>query len=89
LEECGTCLVFASFTLEFASELRKKDEKTSVWVAEELPKPHTLQNPHTHTYTHTHIHTHTPTHIKNNLKPSQYKLKQTQYKMYPNELVTV
>jgi len=44
---------------------------------------HTLQNPHkhthykTHTYTNTHTHAHT---LQNNIKPSQYKLKQTQCK---------
>jgi len=54
---------------------------------------HILQNyTHTHTYykthTYTHItkHTHTHTHtLQNNIKPPQYKLKQTQYKIYPNE----
>jgi len=30
LEECGPCPVFASFTLAFALQLRKKHEKTSV-----------------------------------------------------------
>jgi len=44
---------------------------------------HTLQKPHTHTHTHTqHI-------LQNNIKPPQYKLKQTQYKLYPNEIVTI
>jgi hypothetical protein len=53
---------------------------------------HTLQYPHkhthykTHTYTHTHTHTHT---LQNNIKPPQYKLKQTQHKLYPNETVTI
>jgi hypothetical protein len=27
--------------------------------------------------------------IQNNKKPPQYKLKQTQYKIYPNETVTI
>jgi len=31
-EECGPCSVFASFTLAFALELRKKHGKTSVTV---------------------------------------------------------
>jgi len=35
LEECGPCPVFASFTLAFALQLRKKHGKTSVRVAEE------------------------------------------------------
>jgi len=34
-EECGPCLVFASYTLAFALQLRKKHGKTSVRVAEE------------------------------------------------------
>ena len=33
LEECGPCPVFASFTLAFALELRKKQGKTSVRVS--------------------------------------------------------
>jgi hypothetical protein len=32
LEECGPCPVFASFTLAFALQLRKKHGKTSVRV---------------------------------------------------------
>jgi hypothetical protein len=35
LEECGPCPIFASFTLAFALQLRKKHVKTSVRVAEE------------------------------------------------------
>ena len=34
-EECGPCPVFASYTLAFALQLRKKHGKTSVMVAEE------------------------------------------------------
>ena len=50
-----------------------------------LPKhPHVTK----HTYTHTHTHTHTHT-LQNNIKPPQYKLKQTQYKIYPNKIVTI
>jgi len=33
-EECGPCPVFASYTLAFALQLRKKDGKTSVREAE-------------------------------------------------------
>ena len=33
-EECGPCPVFASYTLTFALQLRKKQGKTSVRVAE-------------------------------------------------------
>jgi len=56
-----------------------------------LPKP-----THYKTYTHTHTHTHYKTHIytlthtlQDNIKPPQHKLKQTQYKIYPNEVVTI
>ena len=34
VEECGPCPVFASFTLAFALQLRKKHGKTSVRVRE-------------------------------------------------------
>ena len=34
-EECGPCPVFASYTLAFALQLRKKHGKTSIRVAEE------------------------------------------------------
>ena len=34
-EECGPCPVFASYTLAFALQVRKKHGKTSVRVAEE------------------------------------------------------
>jgi len=34
-EECGPCPVFASYTLAFALQLRKRHGKTSVRVAEE------------------------------------------------------
>jgi len=34
-EECGPCPVFASYTLAFVLQLRKKHGKTSVRVAEE------------------------------------------------------
>jgi hypothetical protein len=42
LEECWLCLVFASFTLAFALQLREKRRKTSVRVAEELFRIHNL-----------------------------------------------
>jgi len=39
---------------------------------------------------HPHITKSTQTHaLQNNIKPPQYKLKQTQYKIYPNEIVTI
>ena len=66
-KECGPCPVFASFTLAFALQLRKKHGKTSVRVRKTLvtlrktsariqytyyQNTHTLQNPHKHTYPH-------------------------------------
>jgi len=66
LEECGLCHVFASFTLAFALQLRKKHgqnlsqgrRRVLVYILPEYPhvtKPththiHTLQNPPTHTW---------------------------------------
>jgi hypothetical protein len=35
--KCGTCPVFASYTLAFALQLRKKHGKTSVRVVEKCP----------------------------------------------------
>jgi hypothetical protein len=32
VEECGPCPIFASYTPEFALQLRKKNEKTSVMI---------------------------------------------------------
>ena len=40
LEECGPCPVLASYTLEFALQLRKKHGKTSVRVAEQYEYVH-------------------------------------------------
>jgi len=94
LEECGSCLVFASFTLAFALQLRKNTENLSQdkkklcqSTVYTLPK-----HLHTHTHTHTHYKTHTYTHthtLQNHIKPPQCKLKQTQYKIYPNKTVTI
>jgi hypothetical protein len=93
LEECWLCPVFVNYTLAFALQLMKKHGKTSVRVAEEIQRIHIIKTPahyKTHPYTHTththphtpHTHTHTHTHtLQNSLKPPQYKLKQTQYKI--------
>jgi hypothetical protein len=75
VEECGTCPVFASFTLKFVLQLRKKHGKTSDRLKRTLvtvhytftkhphiTKPsqtHTLQNSHINTHTHTNYKTHT------------------------------
>jgi hypothetical protein len=77
VEECGPRPVFASFTLAFAQQQRKKHGKTSVRVRKTsvrliktcqctvyiLPKhPHITKPTQTHT-------------LQNNIKPPQYKLK--------------
>ena len=74
VEECGPCPVFASFTLAFALQLRKKHGKTSVRVRKTSVRVqytyyqyiHTLQNPYKHTHYKTHTHAHTHTHILQN-----------------------
>jgi hypothetical protein len=71
VEECGPFPVFASFTLAFSLQLRKKHGQTSVRVrkaskyikhitkyTQQVTKPsqtHTLQNPLIHLHAHTHI----------------------------------
>jgi hypothetical protein len=76
VEECGPYLVFASFTLAFALQLRKKHGKTSVRLRKtskysiHITKITTRYKTHTHTHTlqnpnkHTHYKTHTNTHYK-------------------------
>ena len=73
VEECGPCPVFASFTLAFALQLRKKHGKTSVRVAEEENGSiHITKTPtHYKPYTHTHIHIHKHT-LQTNLKTPHY-----------------
>jgi len=75
VEECGPCSIFASFTLAFALQLRKKHGKTSVRVRKtsvRLRKTSVrvqysyYQNTHTHTHTHYKTHTHTYTHTLQN-----------------------
>jgi len=97
LEEWGPCPVFANFTLAFALQLRKKHGKTSIRLRKTSVRvqytyyqnTHTLQNlrarasAHTHTRPHKHTRPHTHTHtLRNNIKPPQCKLKQTQCKIY-------
>jgi hypothetical protein len=54
VEECGSCPVFASFTLAFAIQLRKKHGKTSVRLRKTPVKVQYILPKHTHTHTHTH-----------------------------------
>jgi len=95
VEECGPCPVFASFTLAFALQLRKKDGKPSVRLKKTSVRlrktsvrvqytyyqnTHILQNPHKHThYKNLHTHTHTHTHIHTHTL--QNNIKQPQYKL--------
>jgi hypothetical protein len=76
VEECEPCPVFASFTLAFALQLRKKHGKTTVRVRKTSVRVQYTYYQNTHT-------------LQNHIKPPQYKLKQTQYKIYPNEMVTI
>jgi len=90
VEECGPCPIFASFTLAFALQLRKKHGKTSVRVRKTSVKvqytyyqkyPHITKPSQTHTHYKTHSYTHTRIHtLQNNIKPPQYKLKQNAYR---------
>jgi len=58
VEEREPCPVFASYTLAFALQLRKKHGKTSVRVGKTLVKVQYTYYQNTHTYTHTHTRTH-------------------------------
>jgi hypothetical protein len=93
--ECGPCPVFASFTLAFALQLRKKRGKTSVRVRKTSVRvrktsvtvqyryyqkdPHITKSSQTHTLQNPLIHT-----LQNNIKPPQYKLKRNAYRRVSN-----
>jgi hypothetical protein len=57
------------------SQGKKNLSPSTVYILQKNTCTHThiLENPHTHTHTHT---------LQNNIKPPQYKLKQTQCKVY-------
>jgi len=57
-EACGPCPVFASYTLAFAWQLRKKHRKTSVRVAEDCQLAQWKQNIQNRAYITTRIHIH-------------------------------
>jgi len=88
LEECWPCPVFASFTLAFALQLRKKYRKTVARVRKTSVRvqytyyqnTHTLQNLQKNTHAHTlqNPHIHTNPHI-----PNQYKTTTLQINPYP------
>jgi hypothetical protein len=65
------------------SQVKKNLSQSTVYI---LPKHPHITNPPTHITKPTHTHTHA---LQNGIKPPWYKLKQTQYKIYPNEIVTI
>jgi hypothetical protein len=70
----GICLTTEGKARKTLSQGSRRDSKYTHYQ-----DTNTLQNPHTHTHTNTHT-------LQNSLKLPQYKLKQTQYKIYPNEI---
>jgi hypothetical protein len=98
VEECGPCPVFASFTLAFALQLRKKHGKTSVRVRKTSVRlrkttvkiqytyyqkhPHITKPSHTHTLQNPLIHTYTHTHTHTH--KIQNNIKPPQYKLKHN-----
>ena len=78
----GICLTTEEKARKTLSQGKKNLSQSRVYI---LPKhPHITEPTHRHTHTHTHTHT-----LQNNIKPPQYKLKQTQCKIYPNEMLVV
>jgi len=83
VEECVPCLFFASCTLAFALQLRKKHGKTSVRVRKTSVRVQYTY--YQNTYTLQNANTHTHTHIAKQYKTTTVQIKQTQSKIYPNE----
>jgi hypothetical protein len=79
---------FANYTLAFALQLRKKHGKTSVRVAEEIQRMHIVKT-RTHYKTHPYTQTHKHPHITIQFKTTTVQTKKTQYKVYPNEIITI
>jgi len=86
VEECGPCPVFASFTLAFALQLRKKHGKTSIRVSRNLSQiknnlshstVYILPKSPTHykALTNTHITKPTHTHTTKQYKTTTVKIK--------------
>jgi hypothetical protein len=68
VEECGPCPIFASFTLAFASQLRKKHGKPSVRVRKTSVRLRKTSVREQYTYYQKHPHKHTHTHtLQNNI----------------------
>ena len=71
------CLTTEEKARKNLSQVKKNLSQSTVYI---LPKhPHITKPTQTHTHTH----------ITKNIKPPQYKLKQTQHKIYPNGIVTI
>jgi hypothetical protein len=97
VEECGSCFVFASFTLAFALQLRKKYGKTSVSQGKKnlslvkknlsqssafiLPKHPNIIKP---SQTHTLQNTHTHTQTYTHMHTLQNNIKPPQHKLKQN-----
>jgi len=86
----GICLTSGEKTRKNLGHGKKNLSQSTVYTLRKHPhikKNRTNTHAHTHTRphitkpTHTHIHT-----LQNNIKPPQYKLKQTQYKICPSEI---
>ena len=89
MEECGPCPVFASFTLAFALQLRKKHGKTSVRVRKtSVTVQYTYYQKHPHITKHTHTLQNTPTHYKTHphITKNTHTLQKTptHYKTHPH-----
>ena len=91
VEECGPCPVFASFTLAFALQLRKKQGKSSVRVRKTSARlrktsvkvqhtyyqkyPHITKPSQTYTLQNPLIHTHAHTHTTKQYKSTTVQIK--------------
>ena len=84
VEECGPCPVFASFTLTFILQLRKKHGKTSVRLRKTSVRvqytyyqkhPHITKPSQTHTLQNPLIHTHAHTHTTKQYKTTTVQIK--------------
>jgi len=70
----GICLTTEEKERKNLSQGKKNLNQSTVYIL--TKHTHIKKPPHTHT-------------LQNNIKPPQYKLKQTQCKIYPNETVTL
>jgi hypothetical protein len=80
VEESGPCPIFASFTLAIICLITEEKARKNPSQVKKTLSYSTVYILPKHTHTHPHI-------LQNNIKPLQYKLKQTQCMTYPNEIV--